>query len=84
MDKYEIGEKLLQLKEQLRRKEKEQSELQGEYKSLTNRLNKDFRITDTKDIDKRLESLDEDIRTLEEKEEEKIFQVGKLFEEGVE
>lgn len=84
MDKHGIGRKLLRLNEELDVKQKEESELKGEYKSLLHRLDKDFSITEGEAIDNHLEGLDENIRTIEEKEKNVISEVEGLFSSGEE
>jgi len=84
MGKHGVGRKLLDLKDQLERKQAQRSEDIGEYKSHMSRLNKDFDITKLEEIDDYLEGLDEDIRTMEEKMGGIVVEIEAEFEKGIE
>lgn len=77
-----LGQKLLDLKEQLEEEKAQRSELQGELKSVLKQLKQDFDVTSIDEAERQIKEYEEELEDMEAAIIEQINEVERLMEGG--
>jgi ribosomal protein S20 len=80
-NQIDIGEKLLSLKQKAEAQKAKYSELQGELKTLTKQMEREFGASSIEQAQKLLKKMEQEIKELEEKIKESVQEIEEMMEE---